>query len=158
MLKGKDFGAAIAAAIEKKLANGSVKSKAAIARHFEMKPSSLADWVKKGSVSKDKLPELWRYFSDVAGPKHWGMTEDEWPSGLASAPGKDLSPSSNGQEALKKAISKVSKFPDWPFPSVSLSRINALPEHERMALDVTLETMVAAAEARSGKRSASGGA
>ena len=40
------------------------------------------DWVKKGSVSKDKLPDLWRYFSDVVGPSHWGLSSSEWPSGL----------------------------------------------------------------------------
>lgn len=84
MLKGKEFGKAIGQAIQRKLDNGQVKSKAEIARHFSMKPPSLSDWVKKGAVSKDKLPELWRYFSDVAGPDHWGMTDEEWPRGLGS--------------------------------------------------------------------------
>lgn len=82
MLKGKDFGVALGKAIDLKLQNGSVKSKAEIARHFQMKPPSLSDWVKKGAVSKDKLPELWRYFSDVADHVHWGMTRSEWPFGL----------------------------------------------------------------------------
>lgn len=66
-----------------KLASGSVRTKAEVARHFGMQPPSLADWVKKGSVAKDKLPELWRYFSDVAGPDHWGLSPEEWPSGLS---------------------------------------------------------------------------
>lgn len=82
MLKGTEFGKAIGEAIQRKLDRGSASSKAAIARHFNMQPPSLTDWVKKGSVAKDKLPELWRYFSDVAGPEHWGLTSSEWPSGL----------------------------------------------------------------------------
>lgn len=84
MLKGKQFGEAIGLAIGMKLERNLAASKAEIARHFNMKPPSLSDWVKKGSVAKDKLPELWRYFSDVAGPSHWGMTEKEWPAGLTA--------------------------------------------------------------------------
>lgn len=82
MLKGKEFGAAIDAAIKLKIAHNAGLKKADIARHFKIKPPSITDWVKKGSVAKDKLPELWRYFSDVVGPDHWGMTNEEWPSGL----------------------------------------------------------------------------
>lgn len=97
MLKGKELGKAIAQAIEKKLSQGLAPSKVAIARHFGVKPPSIHDWIKKGSISKDKLPELWSYFSDVVGPEHWGLasvqpvgmkedrkkyepdlTEDEW--------------------------------------------------------------------------------
>lgn len=85
MLKGSEFGRAIGEAIQRKLDSGSVASKAAIARHFGMKPPSLSDWVKKGSVAKEKLPELWRYFSDVVGPEHWGLSASEWPAGLSSA-------------------------------------------------------------------------
>lgn len=73
MLKGKELGEAIKRAIELKIANGSVRSKTEIARHFGIKPPSIHDWMKKGSIGKEKLPELWRYFSDVVGPEHWGM-------------------------------------------------------------------------------------
>lgn len=86
MLNGKEFGQAIDTAIRLKLENRSAKSKAEIARHFKIKPPSLADWVKKGSVAKDKLPEVWRYFSDVAGPAHWGMSPGEWPAELTISP------------------------------------------------------------------------
>ena len=84
MLNGKEFGRAIGVAINRKLDAGLVASKAEIARHFKMQPPSLSDWVKKGSVAKAKLPELWRYFSDVAGPEHWGMTQGEWPTELST--------------------------------------------------------------------------
>ncbi|EEW6219267.1 DNA-binding protein [Escherichia coli] len=75
MLSGKDLGRAIEQAINKKIASGSVKSKAEVARHFKVQPPSIYDWIKKGSISKDKLPELWRFFSDVVGPEHWGLNE-----------------------------------------------------------------------------------
>lgn len=73
MLSGKVLGRAIEQAINKKLSTGSAKSKAEIARHFKIKPPSIHDWINKGSISKDKLPELWNYFSDVVGPEHWGL-------------------------------------------------------------------------------------
>ena len=76
MLKGKELGNAIKKAIELKLAAGSAKSKTEIAKHFGIRPPSIHDWMKKGSISKDKLPELWNYFSDVVGPEHWGLQNE----------------------------------------------------------------------------------
>ncbi|MEV9065274.1 hypothetical protein AB0132_08105 [Klebsiella quasipneumoniae] len=73
MLSGKELGRAIEQAIDKKLSIGSAKSKAEIERHFKIKPPSIHDWINKGSISKEKLPELWHYFSDVVGPEHWGL-------------------------------------------------------------------------------------
>lgn len=75
MLTGKELGAAIKVAIDKKLALGLAKSKAEIARHFGVKPPSIHDWMKKGSIDKSKLPELWAYFSDVVSAEHWGLKE-----------------------------------------------------------------------------------
>jgi len=98
MLNGKDLGAAIGEAIRMKVESGAVRSKAEIARHFGVRPPSLVDWVNKGSISKDKLPELWRFFSDVVGCDHWGMSEAEWPSGLSSThgdSGKSIFPLAN---------------------------------------------------------------
>lgn len=77
MLKGKELGHAIKAAYDLKVASGAISSKADIANHFGIKTPSVYDWFKKGSIAKDKLPELWSYFSDVAGPEHWGLAE--WP-------------------------------------------------------------------------------
>lgn len=68
MLTGKELGQAIAAAIKKK-----GKPKAAIARHFGIKPPSISDWVKRGTIDKAKLEDLFSYFSDVVGPEHWGI-------------------------------------------------------------------------------------
>lgn len=96
MLKSKEFGAAIAEAIQRKIDTGAVKSKAEIARHFGMRPPSLSDWVKKGSVAKHRLPELWRYFADVAGPDHWGLLESEWPAGLSNPSSSSSVPAAAG--------------------------------------------------------------
>lgn len=68
MLTGPSLGAAIEAARKKKKV-----SKTALAAHFGVKPPSIQDWVKRGTIDKEKLPRLWAYFSDVVGPDHWGL-------------------------------------------------------------------------------------
>ncbi|MDQ0035870.1 transcriptional regulator with XRE-family HTH domain [Variovorax boronicumulans] len=76
MLTGRALGAAIRDAIEKK---GVTQRE--VARVFEVKPPSVQDWMKKGTVSKDKLPALWKYFDDVVGPEHWGLDSfPRWPA------------------------------------------------------------------------------
>lgn len=70
MLSGKELGAAIASAIEKKGV-----TQVAVAQHFGIRPPSVQDWIKRGTVSKRHLTELWAYFSDVVGPEHWGITD-----------------------------------------------------------------------------------
>ncbi len=73
MLTGKELGHAIKAAIEAK----GVTQKA-VAAFFDVKPPSVSDWIKRGTISKEKLPRLWGYFSDVVGPEHWGL--QAWPT------------------------------------------------------------------------------
>lgn len=75
MLSGKQLGAAIEAA--RLLKN---VPKAAMARHFKVSPPSIQDWVKRGTIDKSRLPELWDYFSDVVGPEHWGLGEGAIPA------------------------------------------------------------------------------
>jgi len=77
MLKSKALGDAINVAINLKIASGAVRTKKQIAAHFGIQPPSLHDWIKNGTIGKEKLPELWRYFSDVVGPSHWGL--DNYP-------------------------------------------------------------------------------
>lgn len=69
MLTGPALGAAIEAARKKKAV-----TKKALADHFGVEPPSVQDWVNRGTIAKEKLPELWRYFADVVGPEHWGLT------------------------------------------------------------------------------------
>lgn len=123
MLNGTDLGAAIKAAIELKIASGAVASQAAIARHFNVRPPSIHDWIKKGSISKDKLPELWRYFSDVVGPEHWGLKS--WPDmGSSSA------------EATTRAK-------PWPFRTIREEQVRALPEAQLNALEGAIALAIA---------------
>lgn len=72
MLEGKELGAAIAAAMEKKKVGPTV-----LAAAFEIKPPSVSDWKARGCVSKKHLPRLIAYFSDVVGPEHWGLNPAE---------------------------------------------------------------------------------
>lgn len=69
MLTGEKLGEAIRFAIEKKGV-----SKKAIAERFGVKPPSVQDWIKRGTISKDKLFDLIDYFADVCGNDHWGLS------------------------------------------------------------------------------------
>lgn len=124
MLNGTDLGAAIKAAIDLKIASGAVASQAAIARHFNVKPPSIHDWIKKGSISKDKLPELWRYFSDVVGPGHWGLKS--WP---------DMGSPAASESTPQRKV--------WPFRTISEDQIHDLPESQLSALEGAIQLAIA---------------
>lgn len=70
MLTGKELGAAIESA---RLAKGVSKKK--LAEDFGVAPPSVQGWVKTGRIDKSKLMELMDYFSDVAKPSHWGLSD-----------------------------------------------------------------------------------
>ena len=72
MLTGHELGAAIEAARKKKGV-----TKRALAAHFGVKPPSIQDWVKRGTIDKEKLPMLWEYFAEVVGPSHWGLADQQ---------------------------------------------------------------------------------
>ena len=94
MLKSKALGDAIKEAINLKIASGAARTKKEIASHFGIQPPSLHDWIKNGTIGKEKLPELWRYFSDVVGPSHWGLN---------AYPDIDFSPSFTDNKASQIA-------------------------------------------------------
>lgn len=75
MLKSKELGAAIASAIQLKIDAGFAASKAAVARDLGVNPNVVYGWIRTGSISKERLPMLWEYFSDVVGPEHWGIPQ-----------------------------------------------------------------------------------
>ncbi|MCL2310785.1 MAG: XRE family transcriptional regulator [Proteobacteria bacterium] len=68
MLTGKALGEAIREAIRRKGV-----SQVEVADHFGVKPPSVQDWLNRGVIAKEKLPELWSYFSDVCTPAYWGL-------------------------------------------------------------------------------------
>lgn len=98
MLTGKDLGAAIEKAIKLKKV-----SKAEVARAFKVRPPSVQDWIKRGTIDKSKLPALWRYFSDVVGPDHWGMVDSHPPAEEWPFPGiNDFAARYNGLELMER--------------------------------------------------------
>lgn len=74
MLTGEKLGQAIEAAIKLK---GVTKKD--VASYFGVQPPSIQDWVKRGTIGKEKLPKLWSYFADVVPASHWGL--ESIPSG-----------------------------------------------------------------------------
>ena len=86
MLNGKKLGKAIETAINLKIQSGAIRSKADVATHFGVKTPSIYDWINRGTISKNKLIDLWDYFSDVVGPEHWGMCSALIPKTKRSPP------------------------------------------------------------------------
>ena len=78
MLTGKYLGDAIREAIRLKKASGAISGTRDVAGHFWIKTPSIYDWMKKGSIGKEKLQRLFEYFSDVVGPEHWGIDDSNW--------------------------------------------------------------------------------
>ncbi len=86
MLEGKELGAAITSAMDKKNVGPTV-----LAAVFGIKPPSVSDWKTRGCVKKNHLPKLIAYFSDVVGPEHWGLRSSENPF-AAPSNAQELSP------------------------------------------------------------------
>lgn len=79
MLTGQPLGKAIDEARKLKK-----MSKAALARHFEVAPPSVQDWIKYGRIDKGRLSELFQLFADVVGPEHWGLSKADF-AGVSGA-------------------------------------------------------------------------
>ena len=126
MLTGKELGAAIASAIKKKGVR-----KAALARTFEISPPSIQDWIKRGTISKDKLIALIEYFKDDVGPEHWGLTE-RLPVANEPAP-------------------PVIQSEPWPFPDIDRGRFFALSRSEREKIQHEVREMLVAYEVQRGE-------
>lgn len=97
MLTGEQLGRAISDAIQKKGV-----TQRAVAAHFGVKPPSVQDWIKRGTIDKGKLPALWAYFSDTVGPEHWGLT---------SFPGAGAS---TQQRPAASNVINLTENPDYP--------------------------------------------
>uniref|UniRef100_UPI003744AFDE S24 family peptidase n=1 Tax=Metapseudomonas otitidis TaxID=319939 RepID=UPI003744AFDE len=48
-----------------------------MASAFGVAPPSVQGWVNTGRIDKSKLIQVIRYFSDVVGPEHWGLSRDD---------------------------------------------------------------------------------
>ncbi|HCN72442.1 MAG: hypothetical protein CML16_15625 [Pusillimonas sp.] len=113
MLKGKELGRAIERAIQLKIDAGLVKSRAAVARDLHVEPNVVYGWIRTGSISKERLPELWIYFDDVVNPEHWGLSK-----------------------ADVDYFSKKSRVNDkWPFELTQLEDVLSLSQQQLQQLD-----------------------
>lgn len=134
MLNGKELGDAIAAAIQAKIDRGLIRSKADVAAHFRIRTPSIYDWIKKGSISKDKLPELWRYFSDVVGPGHWGL--DRWPEmGAAAGRAEDQRTGAGAPE-------------DWPFRKITKGEYQSITDDDKRMIESVIKVIIEAKRKR----------
>lgn len=68
MLEGVELGSAIREAIRLK---GVTQKDVAAA--FQVRQSSVSEWLKHGRVAKKHLNLLVEYFANVVGPSHWGL-------------------------------------------------------------------------------------
>lgn len=128
MLKGKALGRAIEEARLKKKV-----SKRALAAHFGVKPPSVSDWVARGTISKDKLPRLWEYFSDVVGSDHWGLAR--FPGDQGEPPRRHATVGPRNAPAAETAIALTAAEPPPSSliyaspPELSWSQLQAMPAH-----------------------------
>lgn len=126
MLTGTELGAAIESARLKKGI-----SKRALALHFGVEPPSIQDWVKRGTIDKAKLPELWKFFSDVVGPAHWGLAEIVGPQASNQLP---------AIEAVAFFIDAIAALPPARWASVR-AQLDQLHAHPEMRDDVLAELL-----------------
>lgn len=131
MLTGERLGAAIGRAIELKGV-----SKRDVADHFGVRPPSVQDWIKRGTIRKDKLEPLFRYFADVVGPEHWGLEAE-----ALSYPRTGQVDSS--MSVREPTYSYSRSRPEWPFPELSERMIADLPLAKRRILTVVLKDAAA---------------
>jgi len=110
MLTGKVLGKAIREAIARKKV-----TQVEVAKHFGVRGPSVQDWLNRGTIGKEKLSELWAYFSDVVGPEHWGLAS--YPSASGMVP-----------HVAEPTVGTLAGSPPivWPFELLSYGRLNAL--------------------------------
>lgn len=144
MLNGKELGQAIEAAYNLKKAAGKISSKADVARHFGIRTPSVYDWIKKGSISKDKLPELWSYFSDVVGPEHWGLSE--WPCPLRQGASEEQHKVCESPSIPQKGKDVAEKYLSANDETRAAIDLILLPKKERLLLKASLMLAIATLE------------
>lgn len=77
MLKEKEsLAKAITAVIQLLLDSGKFHTQKEIAEKLGMKPPSLSESKKRGTISKQRLYALMELARSVAGPAHWGIESD----------------------------------------------------------------------------------
>lgn len=140
MLTGPELGQAIERA---RMLKG--VSKKAMADHFDVRPPSIQDWVKSGTISKAKLPALWAYFADVVGPAHWGLSSSypvNPPQPIIAAstpPPADYLEAIRRDQLLRDFLGLLQSLPDGRWPSLRAQLDRAA--HDPDALDSALQEL-----------------
>lgn len=104
LLVGAELGAAIEAARIKK---GITKKDLAAA--FGIAPPSVQGWVSTGRIDKAKLIEVIRFFSDVVGPEHWGLSKDDGALLQVATSSADIQPPSASDMVRAMLATKAGK-------------------------------------------------
>lgn len=138
MLHGKALGQAIAQAIQLKIDAGKAKSRSEIARAFGVTPQAIRGWVNTGSIAKEKIPLLWKYFSDVVGPTHWGLSDAD-ALFIRSSIGH-----SNNANAPAEPTS-------WPFSVTKLEDVHQLTPQQLKQLDLMIAAYLLGVQSNASK-------
>lgn len=133
MLHGKALGQAIDEAIKLKIDSGKIKSRTDVARTFGVSPQAIRGWVQTGSISKDKIPLLWQYFSDVVGPDHWGLSTSDMLFIQSGAPQQSVTDS------------------PWPFSLTKREDILRLSKEQLHQLDLMIAAYLLGAQSNAPK-------
>lgn len=107
-------------AIQLKIDSGRARSKAAVARDLNVEPNVVYGWIRTGSISKERLPQLWEYFSDVVGPEHWGI-------------------SAQGMSFFQRSRTRSEQ---WPFQMTQLDEVLNLSPQQLEKVDLILSGVV----------------
>lgn len=75
--EGPELGRLIQVALQRKKANGTIKSLADVARYFGITTPSIHGWFKHGRISDDKMTKLITFLRDVTTLEDWGF--EDWP-------------------------------------------------------------------------------
>lgn len=138
MLYGKQLGLAIEQAIKLKIDSGKVKSKAEVARAFQVSAQAIQGWIKTGAIAKEKIPLLWQYFSDVVGPEHWGLSSSD---------------TTFIQSAIHQSESISSPSGKWPFSVTKYDDVIGLSPTQLQQLDLMIAAYLLGVQSNTNKSS-----
>lgn len=136
MLHGKQLGLAIDQAIQLKIDSGKVKSKAEVARAFQVTAQAIQGWIKTGSIAKEKIPLLWQYFSDVVGPEHWGLSSSD---------------TTFIQSAIQQSPLADHESNDWPFSVTKYEDVVGLSPTQLQQLDLMIAAYLLGVQSNNNK-------
>lgn len=138
MLYGKQLGLAIEQAIKLKIDSGKIKSKAEVARAFQVSAQAIQGWIKTGAIAKEKIPLLWQYFSDVVGPEHWGLSSSD---------------TTFIQSAIHQSESISSPSGKWPFSVTKYDDVIGLSPTQLQQLDLMIAAYLLGVQSNTNKSS-----